>query len=117
MNKAVFTIVALATTLSSAAVLAQQKTDEMKGMDMSRMPAASAPAALSHQATGIVKKVDTKSGVVTLTHEPVKSMNWPAMTMGFQVKDKMLYDKFTVGKKVDVEFVKGSKGYVVTTVK
>ena len=44
-------------------------------------------------------------------------MNWPAMTMGFQVKDKMLFDKLAVGKKVDFEFVHGTKGYVVTAVK
>ena len=41
----------------------------------------------------------------------------PAMTMGFLVKDKMLLDKLAVGKRVDFEFVQGSKGYVVTAVK
>ena len=44
-------------------------------------------------------------------------MNWPAMTMSFQVKDKMLLDKLAVGKKVDFEFMPGPKGYVVTAVK
>ena len=65
----------------------------------------------------MVKKVDAKAGLVTLAHEPVKGMNWPAMTMGFLVKDKMLLDKLTVGKKVDFEFVPGTKGCVVTAVK
>ena len=39
------------------------------------------------------------------------------MTMGFQIQDKMLFDKLAVGKKVDFECVQGTKGYVVTAVK
>lgn len=116
MNKVAITAFVLATTLAPA-TFAQQKMDAMKSTDMSKMPAASAPTSMSHQATGIVKKLDTKAGLVTLAHEPVKSMNWPAMTMGFMVKDKMLYDKLGVGKKVDFEFVQGKNGYEVTAVK
>ena len=117
MNKFAFATVVVTATLSSAAVLAQPKMDEMKGMDMTKKAAASAPMAMSHHATGVVKKVDAKSGLVTLAHEPVKTMNWPAMTMGFMVRDKMLFDKLVIGKKVDFDFVQDSKGYVVTTVK
>ena len=117
MNKVAVTTVLLAATVASAA-FAQQPMGEMKSMDMNKAPAASAPAAaMPHQATGVVKKVDPKAGLVTLAHEPVKSMNWPAMTMGFEVKDKMLFDKLAVGKKVDFAFVQGKKGYVVTDVK
>lgn len=39
------------------------------------------------------------------------------MTMGFQVKDKMLLDKLTGGKTVDFEFAQGDKAYVITNVK
>lgn len=115
-STAISTIVAVA-ALTTTAAFAQQKMDDMKGMGMARKPAASASAAAVHMATGTVKKVDATAGVVTLAHDPVKSMNWPAMTMGFQVKDKMLLDKLTVGNKVDFEFVQGAKGYVVTAVK
>ncbi len=117
MNKFALTTVVVAATLSSAAVPAQQKMDDMKSMDMSKKPAASAPIAMSHQATGVVKKIDLQAGLVTVAHEPVKTMNWPAMTMGFMVKDKLLFDKLSVGKKLDFEFVQSGKGYVVTAVK
>jgi len=70
-----------------------------------------------HQATATVKAVDSSKGTVTLAHDPVKSLNWPAMTMGFSVKDKMLFDKMTVGKKVNVELVQDGSQYVVTDVK
>jgi Cu(I)/Ag(I) efflux system protein CusF len=115
MKTLALTTLAFAATLSASA---QQKMDDMKGMNTPAKPvmSASAPQA-THSATGVVKKIDAQTGLVTFAHEAVPSMNWPAMTMGFQVKDKMLLDKLAVGKKVDFEFVQGSKGYVVTSVK
>jgi len=115
MHKVAISTLVFAATLAASTAFAQQKMDDMKGMDA---PKPSAPnAQMTHMATGVVKKVDANAGLVTLAHEPVKTMNWPAMTMGFQVTDKMLLDKLTVGKTVDFEFVQGSKGYVVTAVK
>lgn len=111
--------VALTTLIIAAALatpaFAQDKMDSMKGMSMPAMAASGAQA--THSCTGVVKKVDAKTGAVTVAHEAVPSMNWKAMTMTFQVKDKMLLDKFAVGKKVDFEFVQASNGYLVTTVK
>jgi Cu(I)/Ag(I) efflux system protein CusF len=46
----------------------------------------------------------------------VGSLDWPAMTMGFKVKDKALMEKLGDGKKVDVEFKKEGKDYVITSV-
>jgi len=115
MKNTVITSIVAVAALAASAAFAQQKMDDMKDMDMAKKPAASAQT--THTAVGVVKKVDPKAGLVTLAHDPVKSMNWPAMTMGFQVQDKMLFDKLSVGKKVDFEFVQGTKGYVVTAVK
>lgn len=122
MKKSLITSLAAILVLSATAATAQQKTmDGMKNMSMKGMkdtpmgkPAAGQTA---HMAKGKVTKVDAAAGVVTLAHEPVKSLNWPAMTMGFQVKDKTMFDKLTVGKTVDFEFVQADKEYVVTKVK
>jgi Cu(I)/Ag(I) efflux system protein CusF len=46
----------------------------------------------------VVKGVDAANGKVRLAHEPVKSLNWPAMIMGFSVRDPALFDKLAVGK-------------------
>ena len=70
-----------------------------------------------HPATGVVKKIDAAKGTVTLAHDPIKSLNWPAMTMGFQVQDKSLLDKLQPGKKIEFEFVQRGKDYVITGVK
>lgn len=68
-----------------------------------------------HKATGVVTKVDNDK--VTIRHEPVATMKWPAMTMAFLVKDKALMEKMKKDQKVDFEFVQQGREYVVTAVK
>ena len=106
-------IVALLSSVTAS--IAQQKMDDMKGMDMGKNQSAATQA--THKAIGTVKKIDSKFGTVTFDHEPVKSMNWSAMTMGFKVADKSLLDKLAEGKKVEFEFKQVGKDYVVTAVK
>ncbi len=116
-------------TLATSAAFAQQKMDGMKGMDMKgdmkgmdmkgmAMEKKSATGdKASHTTKATVKKVDAKKGTVTLAHEPVASLNWPAMTMSFKVEDRTLMKKLTNGKKVVVDFAKQGEDYVVTSVK
>jgi Cu(I)/Ag(I) efflux system protein CusF len=116
--------VAIATVLAVPPTLAQQTMDEMmkgkdmggmmKGMDMGTKPGA---AQSTHKAAATVKKADPRAGTVTLAHEPVKSLNWPSMTMSFKVADPKLFDKLAEGKQVEVEFQQSGKDYVVTSVK
>ncbi len=111
---AIALIAALSASYSGTAPSADMKDMDMKGMGKSH---ASGSETATHRTIAIVKAVDTAGGTVKLAHEPVKSLNWPAMTMGFSVKDKTLFDKLAVGKKVEVEFVQQGSGYVVTAVK
>ena len=114
--KKLFVRTLIATLVLPATVsLAQQKMDDMKGMDMDKKPAA--PTQSTHKAVGTVTKVDANAGIVTIDHEPVKTMNWRAMTMGFKVTDKSLLNKVAEGKKVEVEFKQVGKDYVITSVK
>jgi Cu(I)/Ag(I) efflux system protein CusF len=115
MNKSAFVLAMVLGVAASGSVLAQQKMDDMKGMDMAKKPAAGASA--THQTKATVKKVDATAGTVTLAHEPVPTLNWPSMTMAFKVKEKKLMDKFSDGKSVEIEFVKEGKDYVVKSVK
>jgi Cu(I)/Ag(I) efflux system protein CusF len=117
MKKSLIGLITIVMTLSATSVLAQQKT--MEGMEnMKPMPTKPAPSGQTVHATkGKVTKVDANTGVVTLAHDPVKSLNWPAMTMGFKVNDKMLLDTLGVGKTVNVEFIAADKGYVITSAK
>jgi Cu(I)/Ag(I) efflux system periplasmic protein CusF len=106
----------IAATLAATSVFAQMHTGDMKGMDMSKKPAAGARQQ-THTTTATVKKADPKAGKVTLEHGPVTSLNWPAMTMAFKVKDEGLWKKLEDGRKVEVEFAQQGKDYVVTAVK
>jgi Cu/Ag efflux protein CusF len=51
---------------------------------------------------GTVKKVDAKGQKVTITHENLKNLDMPAMTMVFRVKDALL-EKMKEG--APIEFV------------
>lgn len=86
-------------------------------MRKSDMGKPSASSAKIHKAVGVVKALDALAGTVTLAHEPVKTLNWSAMSLTFGVKDKVLFDRLAEGKKVEVEFFQEGKGYVVTGVK
>lgn len=61
---------------------------------------AAAPAVGSVEGVGVVKKIDAKAGSVTIAHDPIKALNWPAMTMPFKVADKALLGKMKAGAKV-----------------
>lgn len=93
------------------------KDMDMKGMDHGRSTPSKSSKVKIHQATAVVQAVDMGKGAVTLAHDPVKSLNWPAMTMQFSVKDKALFDKLAVNKKVNVKFVQQGSDYVITSVK
>lgn len=52
---------------------------------------------------GIVKKVDPKSGKVTIIHEELVDLDMPAMTMVFRLADDGMLEQLEAGQ--DIEFV------------
>jgi Cu(I)/Ag(I) efflux system protein CusF len=107
--------IAIATMLFLAAI-PLASAQGMKDMDMENMPMKS-DSATTHKATGVVKSVDAKNGTVTLAHDPVASMKWPAMTMAFKADDPKLVQGITTGQKVAFEFTQRGKDYVLTSIK
>lgn len=114
MTKRIHLTLAVALSMPAAGALAQAGMGGMTGMDMSVKPAS---AAATHKASATVTKVDREAGSVTLAHGPIPSLKWPPMTMAFKVRDRQLFDKLVVGKKVDVDLVQDGKDYVVKDVK
>ncbi len=78
---------------------------------------AGAAFAQSHQATGVVKRVDPAKGVVSLKHEAIKSLNWPGMTMDFNVRDPKLLAGVKPDQQVKFEIVEVKGRYVITSIK
>jgi Cu(I)/Ag(I) efflux system membrane fusion protein len=58
---------------------------------------------------GKLMEIDAKSGKVTLEHEPIPELGWPAMTMGFSVKDTKSLAKLKAGDKVQFELKSNPK--------
>ena len=117
---AAIVLAAASTAFAADGMKGMDMKGDMKGMEMKDM----GPSGMSkdakgakHVAKGTVKSADAKAGTVTLDHEAVKSMKWPAMSMTFKVQDKALMDKLGQGKKVEVEFEQHGKEYVITSAK
>ncbi len=66
-------------------------------------------------ATGEIRKVDKETGKVTIKHGDIKSLDMPAMTMVFQVRDPALLDKVKTGDKVQFNAERRDGAIVVTT--
>ena len=110
----IVSIISLALALSASGYA----TAQSGGMDHAAMQGMrdAAQKAPEHQAMAVVRAVNPAKGSVTLAHEAIPSLNWPAMTMGFAVKDSKLFDKLAVDSKVKVTLTKQGGGYVVTAV-
>ncbi|WP_332700743.1 copper-binding protein [Devosia sp.] len=86
--------------LSVVAALAMSSAAAAQSDHSGHAAPKAAPSAALVEGVGVVKKVDVKAGTVTLAHDPIKALNWPAMTMPFKVSDKALLAKAAVGSKV-----------------
>jgi Cu(I)/Ag(I) efflux system membrane fusion protein len=77
---------------------------------MSEMPAPDKvkPGVSTHRGEGKVESIDKDE--ITLSHGPIPSMQWPAMTMGFKVPAGGLPKNLAVGDTVGFEFRKASDG-------
>ncbi len=52
------------------------------------------------QGVGIVKTIDAAKGTITLQHQAITAIGWPAMTMTFKVDPPALLQKVKVGEQV-----------------
>lgn len=76
----------------------------------------SAPAqAQVHRTTGVVKSVDAARGTVMIAHDPVPTLQWPAMTMPFYLSAN-LAKGIQVGQKVTFEFTADGMNGTITRI-
>src|ERR1700693_3335008 len=64
----------------------------------------------SHQGKGTINSVDAKAGKINLTHGPIASLDWPGMTMDFDVQDKDSLTNLKPGQKVAFKLIEVRKG-------
>ena len=75
---------------------------------------ASATAQAEQWTEGEIKKIDLKTGKVTLKHGYIPNVDMPPMTMVFGISDKQMLNRFKVGDKVRFKVV-DEKGQLVVT--
>ena len=76
---------------------------------MAAMPAAAASA------NGVVDAVDPAAKTITISHGPVESLKWPAMTMTFKAPNTDL-SAIKPGDQVDFEFTATGMDGTITTI-
>ncbi len=88
--------------------------EPQQGMKMT-MPATPSKE-MSYQAKGVVKSIDTTAQTIMMAHDPIPALGWPAMTMGFKVRDKASLTSVAVGKAVSFDLVKEGSSFVITRI-
>ena len=107
----VITVVALSACSKNEAP--EQKKTEAPMKQMSKDPSKAKTA----QGVGRITAIDTKENILTLDHEAIPAIKWPAMTMGFKVADPKLLNGLVVGQTVDFELKSEGETYTVVGVK
>ncbi|MDR1934945.1 MAG: efflux RND transporter periplasmic adaptor subunit [Candidatus Accumulibacter sp.] len=80
-------------------------------------PPGSRAAAVSHRAEGQVDEIDAASGALTVSHGPVDTLHWPAMTMEFKAAHAALLQGLGPGDRIAFEFVERAPGeWVITAI-
>ena len=110
----------LLTCALSVALPAYAAMDNMPGMGDAHAASGNphrGPADPSFMAHGKINRIDAEAGTVTITHGPIKALNWPGMTMGFRVADKSLLKGLKAGDEVNFDLAKGPGGnYVISRI-
>jgi Cu(I)/Ag(I) efflux system membrane fusion protein len=88
--------------------------DGMENMEGMEMPGMASEESGSYTATGTITRLGA-GGMVTINHGPVSELEWPSMTMGFDVAPEVSLDEFSVNDAVSFAFEQGEDGmYRVT---
>ena len=68
----------------------------------------------THSGTGTVESVSGQQ--VTISHGPIKSLEWPAMTMPFTAKDAATVQGIKAGDRVAFTLTKSGNESVLTSI-
>jgi Cu(I)/Ag(I) efflux system periplasmic protein CusF len=110
MKKYLILLIWACTMLAAPVFAAAQQMDPtMPGMRHDAKPT-------DAQGMGIVKAIDTAKNTITLQHEAITSIGWPAMTMTFQVASPDLLKAAKVGDKVKFTLHPAGMASTVTSV-
>jgi Cu/Ag efflux protein CusF len=99
----------VAATIPSAALAQSDRSGDDSGAQVAQAPSAAL-------ADGEIRRVDKEAKKLTIKHGPIPSLDMPAMTMVFQVKDAAMLERVKAGDKVKFQAEKQGGQYTVTKI-
>lgn len=108
---------AASSALAFAVGACSQETTAPAKEDMGSMET-SAPAATAGPvtSTGTVTQVDATAGTITINHEAIAAISWPAMSMQFTAENPAILQGIAVGDHVTFELKSATETSIVTMV-
>lgn len=95
---------------------AEENAPMAESMQAEDMPMTGSDAGVqTASAEGTVTAVDDEAGTITIDHEPVPAVEWPAMTMAFEA-DEAARQSVAVGDEVTFEFRMSDSGNAITSI-
>lgn len=71
----------------------------------------------SIEGSGMIKALNPSQRTLTIQHEAIPALKWPAMTMEFQVAENVVLSDFKVGDHIQFTLKKVNENFVVTDIK
>ena len=115
-TKTVLILASLLTATASAFAASHAGAPIAKDDAKKDMPAIVATDT-ANMADGEVRKIDKETKKITLKHGVIKSMDMPAMTMVFQVKDAAMLDNLKAGDKIKFKAEQTGSAITVTEIR
>jgi Cu(I)/Ag(I) efflux system protein CusF len=95
-------LLVLVTASSTLAACGRDETPSTSSMpNMPAAPAATEQSSAENRGMGVVQSVDTANGSLTIAHEPIPGLGWPAMTMAFKVARPELLEGVSAGQHIE----------------
>jgi Cu(I)/Ag(I) efflux system protein CusF len=104
--------------LSTAPTLAACGRDETPSTPAAGLeqPAAAEQPSAENRGMGVVQSVDAANGSLTIAHEPIAALGWPAMTMAFKVDRPELLEGVSAGQRIEFTLRGRDMSAVVTAI-
>lgn len=103
-------------TITALLIFAACVAPAAQADDKHRQASTGATQESAAMADGEIRRVDRDAKKITIRHGPLQSLEMPAMTMVFQVKDPAMLDQVKVGDKVKFTAEKAGGAFTVTQI-
>jgi len=110
-------LLTLAAVFALAAPAAAGAQDAAKPAADAKATPAAPPAGRTGKGTGVITGIDRDAGTLTLKHQPIASLGWPAMTMDFKATPPSLLEGLKVGQKIAFDANEGTGVPLITAIR